>query len=88
MGKAEGYLVTVSPRKVARIIGKRGSMISNLKKYTKSDYVVGKNGRILIKGGDISKSFHFIKLIEREAHTSGLTNRVKNLLQEDAKSAK
>ena len=87
LGKAEGYLVHVSPKKVARIIGKKGSMISNLKNYTKSNFIVGKNGRILIQGGDVAKSVSIVKLIEREAHTSGLTNRVKNMLQEDAKSA-
>ncbi len=87
LGKDDGYLIHISPKKVARIIGKRGSMISNLKKYTKSNFVVGKNGRILIKGGDITKAISIIKFIERNAHTSGLTNRVKEILSEDKEIA-
>lgn len=85
LGKADGYLIHISPKKVARVIGKRGSMIFNLKTYTGSNYIVGKNGRILIQGGNIPKSVSMLKFIERWAHTSGLTTRVKTMLMEDVK---
>ena len=47
-----GLMINVEPSKVPRIIGKKGSMISLLKKYTKCRIFVGQNGRIWIDGDE------------------------------------
>jgi exosome complex component RRP4 len=83
LGKFKGgILATISPTKVPRLIGKKGSMINAIKEATKCKIAVGQNGIIWIRGDEkmelITKDI--IKLIETEAHTSGLTNRVKNQL--------
>jgi exosome complex component RRP4 len=82
-----GNLVNVEPSKVPRIIGKKGSMISLLKKYTKCRIFVGQNGRIWIDGPDdgVKKAIETLKMIEEESLSYGLTNKVESLLKKDAK---
>ena len=82
-----GQIINVEPSKVPRIIGKKGSMISLLKKYTKCRIFVGQNGRIWIDGEEesIKKVIDTIKIIENEALSYGLTNRIENILKENAK---
>ena len=82
-----GTLITVEPSKVPRIIGKKASMISIIKKYTKSRIFVGQNGRIWIDGEakDIKKTVEIIELIQKEALSYGLTNRIETLLKKDLK---
>lgn len=83
MGKFKGgVIVDIAPTKVPRLIGKKGSMINMIKDKTGCKIVVGQNGLVWVKGNEdmeqIVKSI--IKLIEKEAHTSGLTDRIKNKL--------
>jgi len=82
-----GYISYVEPSKVPRIIGKKGSMISLLKKYTKCRIFVGQNGRIWIDGDEagIKKVINTIKLIEDESLSYGLTNKIEDLLKKDTK---
>ena len=82
-----GYISHVEPSKVPRIIGKKGSMISLLKKYTKCRIFVGQNGRIWIDGNEdgIKKVIETIKLIENESLSYGLTNKIEDLLKKDTK---
>jgi len=82
-----GQIINVEPSKVPRIIGKKGSMISLLKKYTKCRIFVGQNGRIWIDGEEenIKKVIDTIKKIENESLSYGLTNKIENLLKKDAK---
>lgn len=82
-----GQIIEVEPSKVPRIIGKKGSMISLLKKYTKCRIFVGQNGRIWIDGDDdgMKKVIDTIKMIEDESLSYGLTNRIEELLKKDAK---
>ena len=82
-----GYIINVEPSKVPRIIGKKGSMIALLKKYTKCRIFVGQNGRIWIDGPDdgIKKVISTIKKIEDESLSYGLTNKIEELLKKDAK---
>ena len=42
----KGTIVEIDSSKIPRVIGKKGSMISLLKKYTNCRIIVGKNGRI------------------------------------------
>jgi len=82
-----GQIINVEPSKVPRIIGKKGSMISLLKKYTKCRIFVGQNGRIWIDGDDegVKKVIEIINIIENEALSYGLTNKIEELLKKDAK---
>ena len=82
-----GQIIEVEPSKVPRIIGKKGSMITLLKKYTKCRIFVGQNGRIWIDGDDdgMKKVMDTIKMIEDESLSYGLTNRIEELLKKDAK---
>ena len=82
-----GQIINVEPSKVPRIIGKKGSMISLLKKYTKCRIFVGQNGRIWIDGDDdgVKKVIDTINMIEDEALSYGLTNKIEELLKKDAK---
>jgi exosome complex component RRP4 len=79
-----GQIIEVSPTRVPRIIGRKGSMISILKEMTNCRITVGQNGRILIDGqdDDIAKATLAIKKVEAEAHTIGLTDRIKDYLKE------
>lgn len=85
-----GVIIDVEPSKVPRIIGKKGSMISILKKYTKCRIFVGQNGRIWIDGDDddIKKIVQTIKMIEDESLSFGLTNKIEELLKKDAKDVR
>jgi exosome complex component RRP4 len=78
-----GFLITVSPTKVSRIIGKEGSMIKILKEATNTKIYVGQNGEIWIDGEpkQTLAVIKAIRIIEREAHTIGLTDRIKTYLE-------
>jgi len=80
-----GRIVEVSYTKVPRVIGRAGSMISLLKSKLDVNIFVGKNGRIWINGKaeDEDLAVEVIKRIEQEAHTSGLTDRITKLLEEE-----
>jgi exosome complex component RRP4 len=82
-----GNLISVEPSKVPRIIGKKASMISIIKKYTRSRIFVGQNGRIWIEGEgqDVQKAIEIIELIQKEALSYGLTNKIEDLLKKDSK---
>ena len=83
MGKFKGgIIVDISPTKVPRLIGKKGSMINMIKDKTKCKIVVGQNGLVWVKGEEDMEQLtkDIIHQIEAEAHTSGLTNKIKNQL--------
>jgi exosome complex component RRP4 len=78
-----GMVMEVSPSKVPRVIGKNGSMIQMLKNMTSCRIYVGQNGRIWIDGelDSIVRAVQAIRMIEDEAHSQGLTEKVKALLE-------
>ncbi|MFW9922739.1 MAG: exosome complex RNA-binding protein Rrp4 [Candidatus Thorarchaeota archaeon] len=83
-----GRVVEVSPSKIPRLIGRRGSMISTIKHYCNCRMIVGQNGRVWFKGNNFDDEFLVLQAIEkidREAHTTGLTDRVKEFLEEAKK---
>lgn len=57
-------------------------MINMIKDKTKCKIVVGQNGLVWVKGDEDMEQLtrEVIHLIEEEAHTSGLTNKIKNKL--------
>ncbi len=79
----DGNMLDVAPAKVPRIIGKGGSMIKMIKDATGCQIVVGQNGRVWFRGPSKQaeeKAIHAIKFIEEQAHTSGLTEKVRDML--------
>ena len=89
LGKVtSGHVARIAPAKIPRIIGKKGSMITMLKKETGTDIIPGQNGVILVTGrnpDNESAAAEAIYMIEREAHTTGLTDRVKAMIVERMK---
>ena len=81
-----GLIFEVEPSKVPRIIGKKGSMISLLKKYTKCRIFVGQNGRIWIDGNekDIKLIINTINTIVDESLSYGLTDKIEEILKKDS----
>ncbi len=80
-----GRIIKITPAKVPRVIGKKASMISMLKKATNCKIVVGKNGFIWIDGSPRMEVIleKAIRIIEEEAHTTGLTERIKEFLEKE-----
>lgn len=89
LGKVtSGHVARITPAKIPRVIGKQGSMITMLKNETQTDIIPGQNGVILVIGRNPdheSTAVEAIYMIEREAHTSGLTDRVKAMMVERMK---
>lgn len=78
-----GRILEVTPTKVPRIIGKQGSMISMVKEATGCNITVAQNGRVWIQGEpekELLAAKAIIK-IDKEAHTEGLTEKVKKTLE-------
>ncbi len=78
-----GRIISVSPPKVPRIIGKRGSMLNLIKQATGCQMIVGQNGLIWLNGEPEQEvlAVRTIRKIEREAHVPGLTERIKSFLE-------
>ena len=79
-----GRIIKVTPSKVPRIIGKKGSMVSMIKQATGCKIIVGQNGLVWLSGEEPSKevlAFNTIKMIEEKAHISGLTDLIKQHLE-------
>ena len=88
---AGGKLVEISPAKIPRVIGRKGSMVEVLQKVGGCRLTVGQNGRIMIWGEDermVNVVVEAIFKIGREAHTTGLTDRVRQMLEEARKGGK
>jgi exosome complex component RRP4 len=86
LGKiTRGQILHVTPTKIPRVIGRKGSMISMIKQETGCQIILGLNGVILVTGKapeDEELAIEAIRKIEQESHTSGLTDRVTQLLKE------
>ncbi|RLG53204.1 MAG: RNA-binding protein [Thermoproteota archaeon] len=82
----KGMILEVEPSKVPRIIGKKGSMIKMLKELTGCDIRVGRNGLVWVSCKDpriLAVLAKAIRKIELESHVSGLSDRVKAMLEEE-----
>jgi exosome complex component RRP4 len=78
-----GELIKISPTRVPRLIGKRGSMIQTIEHATTTRITIGQNGIIVVSGKDkegVTLAINAIHIVEVEAHTSNLTQRIKQLL--------
>jgi exosome complex component RRP4 len=83
LGKIDrGKVVKIQPSRVPRLIGKKGSMIRTIEEKTRCRLTVGQNGIVVVNGPPegVLKAIKAIRLIEEEAHTADLTQRVQELL--------
>jgi exosome complex component RRP4 len=87
LGKiTRGQITKVTPTKIPRVIGRKGSMISMIKQETGCQIILGLNGVILVTGKnpeDEELAMMAIRKIDEESHTSGLTDRITQLLKEE-----
>jgi len=86
LGKiTRGRVIGITPAKIPRVIGAKGSMVNMLKQEINCYIGIGQNGRILVSGvtpEDEDLAILAIRKIEAEAHTLGLTDRIRELIQE------
>lgn len=87
LGKiTRGQIVRITPTKIPRVIGKKGSMISMIKQETGCHVILGHNGVILITGKSLEDeelAMMAIHKIEEESHTTGLTDRISQLIKKE-----
>jgi len=87
LGKiTRGQIVKVTPTKIPRVIGKKGSMVSLIKQETGCQIILGYNGIILITGKSLEDeelAMMAIQKIEAESHTTGLTDRISQMLKKE-----
>lgn len=87
LGKLRGgRIIEIEAAHIPRVIGKKGTMINMVKRLTRTQIITGQNGRIWIQGKkkeDELKAIESIKKIELEAHTRGLTDRIRDMLSEN-----
>jgi exosome complex component RRP4 len=87
LGKiTRGQILKITPTKVPRVIGKKGSMISMIKQETGCHIILGLNGVVLITGKTVEDeqlAAMAIRRIDEESHTSGLTDRITQMLKQE-----
>jgi exosome complex component RRP4 len=83
----EGRLVRASSVKIPRIIGKKNSMVDMIRANTGCEVIAGRNGYVWITSkGDANLAEKAIRMIESQAHTHGLTDRVAVFLKANKKA--
>ena len=78
-----GEFLKISATRVPRLIGKRGSMIQTIEQATQTRILIGQNGIVVVAGRSTEGTqlaIRAIRMVEEEAHTSNLTQRIKSLL--------
>ncbi|MHA1145889.1 MAG: exosome complex RNA-binding protein Rrp4 [Candidatus Helarchaeota archaeon] len=81
-----GKIFKILPAKIPRLIGRKGSMINLIKEAIPCQILIGQNGRVWVqvrRPSDETLIIKVIEKIEKEAHTTGLTDRVKDLIREE-----
>ena len=84
----DGTIIEVQPTRIPRIIGKGQSMINMIREETKCRIIAARNGRIFVNcpSRELEEIvFLAIRKIEAEAHTTGLTDRIKEFIREEKK---
>ncbi len=86
LGKLQGgRMIELSPMKIPRVKGKRGSMLKILQEIGGCRLFVGQNGRIVVWAKTPEKTAKIVEAlrrIEREAHIPGLTDRIRLMLED------
>jgi len=87
LGKiTRGQIVRITPTKIPRLIGRKGSMISMITQETGCQIILGLNGVVLVTGKNPEVedlAIMAIHKVEEESHTSGLTDRITQMLKEE-----
>ena len=85
LGKIDsGVLVKISPSKVPRLIGKRGSMIQMIEMATNAAVTIGQNGWVVIScetPEGLLKAKKAIEMVNDKAHVANLTDQIKEMLE-------
>ena len=81
---ALGQTLYVKPVRIPRIIGNSETMANQIARLTGSRIIIGRNGIIWVNGGNTELAIKAIRTVESEAHTSGLTERIKAMLEAEA----
>ena len=74
----------ISPSKVARLIGKRGSMIQMIESGTHAQITIRQNGLIVVScenSDGLLKAIKAIELVEEKAHVANLTDQINDMLE-------
>ena len=90
LGKIDsGDLVKISPSKVPRLIGKRGTMIQTIEMATNAAITIGQNGWVVVSCEDpegLLKAKKAIQMVDEQAHVANLTDQVKEMLEKKGES--
>jgi exosome complex component RRP4 len=81
-----GQIIEITPSKIPRLIGRKGSMVNMIKQETDCKIIIGQNGLVLVRGKTLENeqlAIKAIRKVERESHTSGLTDRVSRMIKEE-----
>ena len=85
LGKIDsGELVKISPSKVPRLIGKRGSMIQMIEMATNAAVTIGQNGWVVVScetPEGLLKAKKAIEMVNQKAHVANLTDQIKEMLE-------
>lgn len=71
-----GEVIEVTPVRTPRLIGKNGSMLDLLRQGTGCEIIVGKNGRVWARGGNLELLRKVVEFIDANSFKSNLTNSV------------
>lgn len=90
LGKIDsGALVQISPSKVPRLIGKRGTMIQTIEVATNAAITIGQNGWVVVSCESpegLLKAKKAIQMVDEKAHIANLTDQVKEMLESESES--
>ncbi|MDH3657630.1 MAG: exosome complex RNA-binding protein Rrp4 [Nitrosopumilus sp.] len=90
LGKIDsGDLVKISPSKVPRLIGKRGTMIQTIEMATNAAITIGQNGWVVVSCESpegLLKAKKAIQMVDEKAHIANLTDQVKEMLESKGES--
>jgi len=85
LGKIDsGDLIKISPSKVPRLIGKRGSMIQMIEMATNAAVTIGQNGWVVVScesADGLLKAKKAIEMVNEKAHVANLTDQIKEMLE-------
>jgi exosome complex component RRP4 len=90
LGKIDsGDLIKISPSKVPRLIGKKGSMIQTIEMATNAAITIGQNGWVVVScetPEGLLKAKKAIQMVDEKAHVANLTDQVKEMLESKGES--
>lgn len=90
LGKIDtGVLIQISPSKVPRLIGKRGTMIQMIEMATDAAITIGQNGWVVVSCESpegLLKAKKAIEMVNEKAHVANLTDQVKEMLESKGES--